>query len=298
MGFFSWLFGKKKKPSKATKPTTGAGMKKTLSVGINAYKSSPLAGCVNDLAKVSNYSLARGFEVRALKDGEATTKNIYAGLEWLVEGAKAGDTLLFHYSGHGVQVPTGSPTEPDGLAEAICPVDFDWTPEHMITDKDFVRIFSKLPEGVRFNWISDSCHSGDLTRGMGKAITGLFNRALQVFSNTPKVVEIPKTIPQPMHVAAGVRLAKSQGMVARAILNGKMEVGYVSGCRSDQTSADTYIDNQPCGALTYYFMKNVANMPNAPLSEVVAATSKELAANGYSQRPQCEGTRAGVPFLG
>lgn len=274
-------------------------MKKALMVGINAYPHSPLNGCVNDVKVFRGYALGKNFQpdnLKSLLDGDATTAAILSGLEWLVAGAQPGDTLVFYYSGHGVQVPTGDPTEPDGLSEACCPVDFDWTPQHMITDKDFVRIFSKIPSGVIFNWISDSCHSGDLTRGMGRAITGFFTKAMNVFHGAP--TEKPKTIPLPRDIQTSVRLAKSKGLVARGIVGNKLEVGFISGCRSDQTSADAYIENRPCGALSYYFMKNVKSMPpETPLTEIVAATSKDLAANGYSQRPQAEGTRANNPFL-
>jgi hypothetical protein len=45
-------------------------------------------------------------------------------MRWLIGGTQPGDSLFFHYSGHGSQVVDHSGDEEDGLDETICPVDF------------------------------------------------------------------------------------------------------------------------------------------------------------------------------
>ena len=139
-------------------------MDKALLVGINAYPGSPLQGCLNDVRDMAGLlSQSYGFmpnEVRLLVDGEATRDNIVQGLTDLVSTASSGDRILFHYSGHGTQMPGSSGT----VLDAICPVDFDFTLRHAVTALDFSGIFSAIPEGVLFNWLSDSCYSGNLTR--------------------------------------------------------------------------------------------------------------------------------------
>ena len=144
-------------------------MNRALLVGINAYPGNELNGCVNDvkdmadfLVKYCNFQYG---DIRLLVDERATTDGIKVRLGWLLNGLRPGDRVLFHYSGHGAQVPTRNPQgEVDGLDEVICPVDFDWTDDHMIRDKDFHSMFSTIPEGVEFVWVSDSCHSQDLSR--------------------------------------------------------------------------------------------------------------------------------------
>lgn len=101
--------------------------KRALIVGINAYPSAPLRGCVNDATMISEM-LTRQFgfkttEKRMLTDESATTANIMERLNWLVSGAKPGDFLFFHYSGHGSQMIDSkydSDEEPDGLDEILC----------------------------------------------------------------------------------------------------------------------------------------------------------------------------------
>jgi hypothetical protein len=97
--------------------------------------------------------------IRLLTDVRATKTAIVERLNLLVSGARPRDRLVFHYSGHGAQMPTRNPAaEVDKLDEVICPVDFDWSDEHAIRDKDFYKIFAAVPDGVEFIWISDSCH--------------------------------------------------------------------------------------------------------------------------------------------
>ena len=45
-------------------------------------------------------------------------------LHWLADGARAGDVLFFHYSGHGAQKEDPHGYEEDGMNETIIPVDF------------------------------------------------------------------------------------------------------------------------------------------------------------------------------
>ena len=69
-----------------------------------------------------------------------------------------GDTLFFHYSGHGTQVPTDhDDPEVDGLDEAIVPVDMN-----LIVDDDLRLILCQLPLGARMTMLADCCHSGTM----------------------------------------------------------------------------------------------------------------------------------------
>ncbi len=81
-----------------------------------------------------------------------------------MKGAAAGDTLVFHYSGHGAQVPDQDGDEvEDHKGEALCPRDFDWE-SCCIRDDDLSEIFADLPEGVLLEVALDCCYSGTGTR--------------------------------------------------------------------------------------------------------------------------------------
>jgi hypothetical protein len=86
-------------------------------------------------------------DVMMLSDKRATKKAILGALRVLVGKGKPGDTLVFHYSGHGSQIRDTEGDElKDGKDEIICPWDFDWE-DGFIKDDDFRDMFQGLKKG-------------------------------------------------------------------------------------------------------------------------------------------------------
>lgn len=263
-------------------------MNRAFLVGINNYPQAPLRGCVNDVVDmasflVSDYGFQRS-EIRLLTDERATTDAIFEHLNWLVSGVRPGDRAIFHYSGHGVQLPTiNAQGEVDGLDEAICPIDFDWTDEHTIRDKDFYKIFTSISSGTNFVWISDSCHSGDLTKDLKFR---------------------PKQLHPPADINWSVETAKEKIRQRRLFPNNigraadTLNLAFISGCRSDQTSDDAEFSGRPNGALTYFLLKELASSPNESLEYIVGKVSTALKPE-HTQEPQIEGSMRLrlLPFL-
>src|SRR5688572_21512231 len=139
--------------------------RKALLVGINDYQGiSDLRGCINDVTNMRNIlKTFLGFQnndIRLLIDARATKANIVTRLNWLVRGAKAGDYLVFHFSGHGSQIRDRDGDElSDRMDELLCPYDMNWEGNY-ITDDDLRDIFKRLPQGVLLEVFLDSCHSG------------------------------------------------------------------------------------------------------------------------------------------
>ncbi len=128
-------------------------MKKALLVGINRYPDprNELKGCVNDVRQMaetlkSRYGFPGDGNMRILTDARATTKAILDGLAWLTAEASPGDSLVFHYSGHGSQVPDHHGDETtDRLDEILCPYDLDW--DHPLTDDDLAAACAASRKG-------------------------------------------------------------------------------------------------------------------------------------------------------
>ena len=59
------------------------------------------------------------------------------------------------------------------MDECLVPYDFDWTPEHAVTDKQFLNLYSQLPYDSHFVAIFDCCHSGGMTREGGRKARGI-----------------------------------------------------------------------------------------------------------------------------
>jgi hypothetical protein len=258
---------------------------KALLVGINAYPNpnNNLRGCINDIVDMENFISSKNKvypkeNIKTLTDNRATKKNILEYLNCLLLGASAGDQILFHYSGHGAQLPSNGHTfEHDGLDEIICPYDFsdaDAT-QTAISDKEFAKIFATIPKGVHFVWISDSCHSEDLSRKQHIALDTKFRRFNDETqqSLTPPAASLSAS-PIPLHGAL------------------------LSGCASHQLSADAYINNRFNGAFTHYLIKNLIQYgQDASMQDIVKYVNIDLMENDYDQNPQSEGLLATQRFF-
>jgi hypothetical protein len=265
-------------------------MNRALLVGINAYPGNELNGCVNDVTDMANFLVSHcGFdedEIRLITDARATTDAILHRLNWLIHSAKPGDRIMFHYSGHGAQFPIRDTNgHVSRVDECICPVDFDWSEEHAIRDKQFNDLFSKVPKGVEFTWVSDSCFSGDLAKEF-----------------LPPKRKI-KSFPMPADIAWRLRTAESKGLKLQRFEHvlENFNAVLVSGSSKTETSADAEIDGRPNGALTYYLLETLS-APNAltqTLDRIVTRTRAALHQNGYSQHPQLQGSQNLIeqPFL-
>lgn len=102
-----------------------------LLIGVGEYprigESARLLGPANDVRALAAVLEQRfGFaarDLRLLVDADATRNAILGALDRLVEEAGDGDRVVIHFSGHGSQVPSRRPDEPDGLDETLVPHD-------------------------------------------------------------------------------------------------------------------------------------------------------------------------------
>src|SRR4029450_7562006 len=85
--------------------------RRALLVGIDTYQFGTvprLRGSVNDVARIRDMLRNRfGFtngDIRVVVEERATKTAIEHRLAWLVDGAAAGDILVFHFSGHGTSI--------------------------------------------------------------------------------------------------------------------------------------------------------------------------------------------------
>jgi metacaspase-1 len=276
-------------------------MKRALLVGINDYPGTQndLQGCINDITNLYDVLVKYfGFattDIRLLSDKRATKKNILEGLKVLLAGAAAGDTLVFHYSGHGSQVRDTEGDElADGLDEIICPWDFDWEGS-FIKDDDFADAFSGLKKGVSLEVILDSCHSGTGTREMildrksyaCRQPMPLDEKSLWSSSHCIR----PRFLSPPPDISLRADEIYGSPLKVRKLGEGET-LNHVlwAACRSNQYSADAEVGGKPGGAFTYFFCKhirdNAGRIARAELLKLVRASLKH---EGFSQVPQLEG---------
>jgi metacaspase-1 len=259
--------------------------KKALCVGINDYPGdgSDLNGCVNDAKAwadllIKNFSFPSG-SVKLLLDSQATKAGTMEGLKKLLAGAKSGDVLVFTNSSHGTYLADTSGDEPL-FDEAICPFDCD---QNLIVDDDLRELFSGLPKGVSFTVISDSCHSGTVTRAaINENIPWLKtpdDRRVR-FLNPALIGRA--VLANPFHATNRSKVKYPQS---------KMKDILLSGCTASEYSYDALIGGKYHGAMTYFAIQAIRDANyDLTYAQLRSRLLYLLDEAGYPQHPQLEGT--------
>jgi hypothetical protein len=139
----------------------------SLHIGLNLVSprhyggwSGPLAACEFDANDMAAIAKSRGIASRKLLLTKAATrKAVLAALRAAAKALKKGDLFFLSYSGHGGQVDDVSGDEDyDKQDETWCLYD-----GQLIDDELYFEL-SKFAAGVRILVLSDSCHSGTVTR--------------------------------------------------------------------------------------------------------------------------------------
>jgi hypothetical protein len=253
-------------------------MKLALCVGINDYPgvSNDLYGCRNDAADWTDALTARGFEVRTLLDSAASGTAIRTGIADLLSRTSAGDAVVITYSGHGTWVPDLDGDEPDHRDEAICPHDI--AANGPLLDDELSTLFSTAGPGVRTVLISDSCHSGTLTRlsrplGDGRCSSRFL---------APSTFLPPPTLPAAVVPARAALRARPR---SAALL--------LSACRDTEYSYDATFAGRPNGAFTYVALTALATLPpGATYPDWLRAIRAQLPSQNYPQTPALQASTA------
>jgi hypothetical protein len=262
--------------------------KRALLVGINDYKGvNDLNGCLNDVTNMRNIlKTYLGFtnrDIRVLVDDRATKENIVYRLNWMVKGAKAGDFLVFHFSGHGSQIRDRDGDElRDHMDELICPWDMNWDGCY-ITDDDLNAIFKRLPKNVLLEVLLDCCHSGTGLRGNSLGRPPELGPEHPIFA---------RFLPPPVDIECRVEGEEEELKPVKGFKSkNRSTVNHVlwAGCKDNQTSADAYINGAYNGAFTYNFCMHMRDTGGRiSRKELLSRVRQSLRHNNYSQVPELE----------
>jgi hypothetical protein len=267
--------------------------KQALCIGINDYPGTQndLKGCVNDANDWAATLSARGFTVSKLLDSQATKAAMVAGFKTLIGAAKAGDTVAITFSGHGTLAPDTSGDESDGYDEALCP--YDIHQGQVLIDDEIRQLFSKRPAGVRLILISDSCHSGTVTRNApaDPDATGASRIRFLPLASWLPAEQLPKgSNGKPLNV-----LSLTQAVSPwRGVVSGAGDL-LMAGCEEglDHYSYDANFNQRPNGAFTYYAIRALKTLSaKATYRDWHTAIRRSLPSTNYPQKPQLVGTKA------
>jgi hypothetical protein len=267
--------------------------KKALCIGINDYPGTDmdLSGCVNDANDWAQELTGRGFVVERLLDAQADKAGMVHSIRTLVGGADRGDVIVITFSGHGTYAPDDNDEEADGLDEALCPHDIKRG--NVLIDDEISQLFAERAPGVRMLLLSDSCHSGTVTRAAAPDPEAQAAR--------PRFLPMASWLPETklQRGASGRPLSKlfvsqthSPWFGALFVAGGDL---LLSGCEEgpDNFSYDASFNSRPNGAFTYYALKTLKTLaPGATYVDWHKAIRRSLPSASYPQAPQLFGSKS------
>ena len=270
--------------------------KLALLVGINGYAISPLSGCVTDIEMEYELLTYRyGFnpkDILILTDNttaKPTRNNILTAFEeHLIKQAKPGDTVIFHYSGHGSLVldpepiPTYISDNGKGFNGTLVPLDVATNNRNDIMGKTLFLLSSQVNTD-NFTMVLDSCHAGGGTRG--NHIVRSFPRAAQPGSTVkPSAAELNYQEQQIRKL--NLTHEKLLQLRTKGIAKGVA----IGAAKANQYAIDARFDGFSAGALTYLLTRYLWQLPGkeditTTFDRLALITQELAAASGNVQEP-------------
>jgi hypothetical protein len=212
----------------------------SLHLGLNAVDPAHYAGwdgqlsaCeadAEDMLVIANFN--KFTQSLVLKTKEATRDRVIREIKQAAAELRAGDLFLLSYSGHGGQVPDRNGDEDDFEDETWCLYD------GQLIDDELDVLWQGFREGVRVFLLSDSCHSGTVSRRIQAGVTGLLGPQGARGPETPRFRAMPPdaaTRTYQRNKAFYDELQAAIPAVGGAI---KATVRLISGCHDNQLSSD------------------------------------------------------------
>jgi hypothetical protein len=220
-------------------------------IGLNAVSPAhydgwggPLSACEFDARDMAALATSRGIKPTVLLTKQATRAKALAAIRAAAKKLKSGGFFFLSYSGHGGQVDDVSGEEKDKLDETWCLYDGE-----LIDDELYLEL-GRFAKGVRVLVLSDSCHSGTVTRAMRPAVPAGGGRPKNMPADVARRVylkhkafydRLQKAVMKETgganpdealaHVSVSGRLTKLAAKCKAAVI-------LISGCQDNQTSMD------------------------------------------------------------
>jgi len=137
----------------------------SLHIGLNSVDPGHYAGwagkltaCEADAEDMHAIARKQKFSTTLLKTNAATREAVIANIRAAARTLVKGDIFFLSYSGHGGQVPDLNGDEYDLQDETWCLYD------GQLIDDELRLLWGEFVKGVRVLVLSDSCHSGTVTK--------------------------------------------------------------------------------------------------------------------------------------
>ncbi|MDA1190084.1 MAG: caspase family protein [Candidatus Poribacteria bacterium] len=241
------------------------------------------------------YAGVREENIRLIVGEEATRASIgQAVAGWLRVSSSPGDTVVFYYAGHGMQLLDDNGDEEDGFDETILAVDSNLLDITFIRDDDLNRWLGHSA-ATRKIVILDCCHSGTASRAMANVTVraadldpyDVFIASLDAKDDAERQLVVTN------RDADGTLVRLPVLVDAVTVPPSKTETLELSACRPDQVVVET--SGLKHGAMTYYVAQGMQGDADADHSghvtfgELRDYAKRHIRELGFDQEPQLYG---------
>lgn len=217
----------------------------SINVGLNSVDPSHYNGwdgrlkaCEYDARDMEAIAREKGFETRLILTPDATADAVTAAVRDAAGELAEGDLMFLTYSGHGGQVPDSNSDEPTDEPDG--PKDETWVLyDRQLVDDELYALWGELDQGVRAFVLSDSCHSGSVSRDLFDALTPRIVERGMVDDGSPRTKDLPREV-QDATYQANQRLYQQiqDSHVSGDKVDVRARVLLISGCQDNQLSLD------------------------------------------------------------
>ena len=180
----------------------------------------------------------------------------------------------------------GGDFEPDDLDEAFACYDIrqkgdQWDRDTVIVDDELHDLLARVPAGVLFEVLLDTCHSGTGLKDLDEIMQA------QLLGRKPRFLPPPtrKGLDQRGRCGPAPPRGRSRPQGARRADQepvDRVKPVLFAACRPDQTASDATFGGRPNGAFTYLFLKALTEDPTRDARRPAAARSRSVSRTATS----------------
>lgn len=193
-----------------------------------------LVACEFDAQDMERIAADKGFQATTILTRHATADAVSDAIRGAAKELGHGDMLFLTYSGHGGQIPDLHGEEDDAQDETWVLYDRE------LIDDELFRLWDGFEDGVRILVLSDSCHSGSVTRDAMYSEVLLPEAANRGYiEGQPKTKNLPADKERSVyekHKELYDEIQRAAGSVDDIQVGASVIL--ISGCQDEQLSAD------------------------------------------------------------
>ncbi|MGC3947939.1 MAG: S8 family serine peptidase [Chryseolinea sp.] len=218
---------------------------RSLHIGLNKvddnhYPGIPtLKAAVNDAVTWEAFARGKGYITQSLHNEQATSSAVISSIKAIRKETVPGDIVLITYAGHGGELTNDKPTSLDNERN-----DQTWCLyDRQLLDDEIFELFKLFEKGTRVLVISDSCHSGTITRAIAIDLSEMLAKGMSrsAAANGMRSRKLPKEVAEIVNLKFKKKVYKDiqdKYKTTKQVEGVHASVKLLAACQDDEETLD------------------------------------------------------------